>query len=244
MTTKARETKGGKRYRSAAEGLEANKLYAPEEALDLLKGASHVNFDETVELHLRTNADPRHADQLIRIVVLLPHGTGKPQRVLAFVQGDAVAAAREAGADYIADDEIINKIEKEGWVEFDVAVATQDVMSRIGKLGRVLGRRGLMPNPRTGTVVQPQDVGRAIREAKGGRIELRMDRTANLHCSIGKVSFSTEDLLDNMAMVLDAVTKARPEGVKGQLVKAIYATTTMGPSAKLDMPQAMALEVK
>jgi large subunit ribosomal protein L1 len=244
VTTKTTASKGGKRYRAAAEGVDSTKSYAPEEALDLLKQVSQAKFDETVEVHVKTNADPRHADQLIRVVVLLPHGTGKPQRVLAFVQGTAVAAAREAGADYIADDEIIERIEKQGWVEFDVAVATQDVMSRIGKLGRVLGRRGLMPNPRTGTVVQPQDVGRAIREAKGGRIELRMDKTANLHCSIGKVSFSTQDLLDNLAMVLDAMTKARPEGVKGQLVKAIYATTTMGPSARLDTAQALALSVQ
>lgn len=241
MTTKTTASKGGKRYRAAAESVDPNKLYSPKEALDLLKGMSHAKFDETVEFHIRTNADPRHADQLIRVVVLLPHGTGKPQRVLAFVQGDAVAAAREAGADYIADDELIERIEKHGWVEFDVAVATQDVMSRIGKLGRVLGRRGLMPNPRTGTVVQPQDVGRAIREAKMGRVELRMDRTANIHCSIGKISFSTENLLENMSMVLNTVTRARPEGVKGQLVKAIFATTTMGPSARLDMAQAMAI---
>jgi large subunit ribosomal protein L1 len=244
LTTGTTVTKGGKRYRAAAQRFDSNMAYAPEEAIQLLQEASQANFDETVEVHIRTNADPRHADQLIRTIALLPHGTGKPQRVLAFVQGPVAAAAREAGADYIGDDEIIQRIEKDGWVEFDVAVATQDMMGKIGRLGRVLGRRGLMPNPRTGTVVQPQDVPRAVREAKGGRVELRMDRTANIHSPIGKVSFATSDLRDNLALVLDTVTRARPDGVKGQLYKAIHLSTSMGPSAKLDLALAQALRVQ
>jgi large subunit ribosomal protein L1 len=236
--------KHGKNHQEALQAVDRNRTYSPDEAVELARETARAKFDETLEIHLRTGSDPRHADQLIRTIALLPHGTGKPQRVLAFVQGPVAAAAREAGADYIGDDETIQRIEKDGWVEFDVAVATQDMMGKIGRLGRVLGRRGLMPNPRTGTVVQPQDVPRAVREAKGGRVELRMDRTANIHCPIGKVSFATSDLRDNLALVLDTVTKARPDGVKGQLYKAIHLSTSMGPSAKLDLAQAQAMRVQ
>ena len=243
MTTTPSLAKYGKGYRDVAKLVDREKAYDPEEALEVLKKTARAKFDETVELHIRTGADPRHADQLIRSVVMLPHGTGKTHKVIAFVGGEAVTAAREAGADYIGDDETIRRIEQEGWVDFDVSIATPDMMGRIGRLGRTLGRRGLMPNPRAGTVVQPQDVPRAIREAKGGRLEFRMDRAANIHLPIGKASFPVEALLENLTVTLDAVTRARAEGIKGQLYLSIHLTTTMGPSITLDIPKALALKI-
>ena len=243
MTTARSVAKRGKRYQGAVKLVEHDRAYLPEEALELVKQTARTTVDETVECHIRTNADPRHADQLIRSVVMLPHGSGKTRRVLAFVQGDAEAIAREAGVDYIGDEETIGRIEKEGWVGFDVSIATPEMMGRIGRLGRVLGRRGLMPNPRTGTVVQAQDLPRAIQEAKGGRLEFRMDRSANIHCSIGKASFSTQALLENLIALLDAVTQARPEGVKGQFYQGIHLATTMGPGVKLDLTRALALKL-
>ncbi|CAI8016547.1 50S ribosomal protein L1 [Geodia barretti] len=180
--------KRGKQYTEAAKAVEKDRLYSPGEAVDIAKQTAKAKFDETVELHLRTNSDPRHADQLVRGVALLPHGLGREIRVLVFAAGEAAAAARRAGADYVGDDDLVQRIE-EGWLEFDVAMATPDVMGRISRLGRVLGRRGLMPNPRAGTVVQPQDFARAIEEAKMGRVEFRLDRTAIIHVPVGKVSF-------------------------------------------------------
>jgi len=233
----------GKHYQEVAKLIEREQSYAPEDAVELLKKTARAKFDETVELHIRTNADPRHADQMIRSVVILPQGTGKPKRVLAFVQGESVAIAREAGADFIGDDEMIERIDKQGWVEFDASIATPDMMGRIGRLGRTLGRRGLMPNPRTGTVVQPQDLSRAIQEAKGGRMEFRLDRTANIHMAIGKSSFSVDAILENLAAALDAVTKSRPDGVKGQLYKDIHLATTMGPSIRLDVHKSLNLQL-
>lgn len=241
MATQTTKSQHGKRYAEAAQQVDRARAYSPEEAVELLKQTAKAKFDETVELHIATTADPRQADQLVRGVVMLPHGTGKTRRVVAFVQGPSVAVAREAGADYIGDEELIRRIEEEGWVDFEVSVATPEMMGRIGRLGRVLGRRGLMPNPRAGTVVQAQDVGRAIREAKGGRIEFRMDRTANIHTIIGKASFTPQALLENLAMMLDAVTRARPEGIKGLLYKSIFLTTTMGPGIKLDLAKAQDL---
>ncbi|MDP6102987.1 MAG: 50S ribosomal protein L1 [Dehalococcoidia bacterium] len=225
--------KHGKQYQEAAKAIEHDKIYSPSEALELAKETAKAKFDETVELHLRTNSDPRHADQLIRGVALLPHGLGKEIRVLVFAAGDAANTARQAGADYVGDDDLVEKIEG-GWVDFDVAIATPDLMGKIGRLGRVLGRRGLMPNPRAGTVVQPQDFARAIEEAKQGRIEFRLDRTAIIHVPLGKASFDTEKLLENMNALLDTVMKARPSAVKGQFIRTAYLTTTMGPSIKLD----------
>jgi len=233
-------TKHGKQYQESAKAIEPDKVYAPSEALDLAKETSKAKFDETVELHLRTNSDPRQADQLVRGVALLPHGLGKEIRVLVFASGEAGNAAKQAGADYVGDDELINKVE-EGWVDFDVAMATPDLMSKIGKLGRVLGRRGLMPNPRTGTVVQPQDFARAIQEAKQGRIEFRLDRTAIIHVPLGKVSFETQQLLENMNALLDTVIRARPSTVKGQFIRTAYLTTTMGPGIKLDVSRMLAM---
>ena len=174
---------------------------------------------------------------------MLPHGTGKNQRVLVFAQGEGAVLAKEAGAEYIADDELIQRIEKEGWVEFDVAIATQEMMGRIGRLGRTLGRRGLMPNPRAGTVVQPNDIPKAIKDAKGGRQEFRMDRSGIIHMSIGKVSFTLEALLENFAASLEAVIRERPDGIKGELFKSIALSTTMGPSARLDLVEAQSVKL-
>jgi large subunit ribosomal protein L1 len=232
--------KHGKQYQEAAKVVGTDRSYSPAEALDLAKQTAKAKFDETVELHLRTNSDPRHADQLVRGVALLPHGLGKEIRVLVFATGEAATTARECGADYVGDDDLIKRIEG-GWVEFDVAMATPDLMGKIGRLGRVLGRRGLMPNPRTGTVVQSQDFSRAIHEAKQGRIEFRLDRTAIIHVPLGKVSFETEKLLENMNALLDTVIKARPSAVKGQFIRTAYLTTTMGPSIRLDVQRMLVM---
>ena len=185
-------------------------------------------------------ADPRHADQQLRGVAVLPHGTGKPVRVAVFAQADAAKSAMDAGADVVGDDDLIDRVEK-GFTDFDVAIATPEMMGKIGKLGRVLGRRGLMPNPRTNTVVQQQDVGSAVSEAKKGRVELRMDRTAIIHSSIGKASFQGEHLIDNLAAVIDTINQLKPTGIKGQFVKTAYLTTTMGPGIPLDVNSTMSL---
>ena len=233
--------KHSKRYNQLAERIDADREYTPEEALDLLSEESSTKFDETVELHLKTGADVRHADQQVRSVTVLPHGLGKPQRVLVFAQGEAADMARQAGADYVGDDDLIKQIE-DGWVEFDVGLAVPDIMSKIGRLGRVLGRRGLMPNPRTGTMVQPRDLGRVIDEAKKGRLEFRTDRTAIIHCPVGKVSFSQQHLLENLSSLVDSIQRARPEGVKGAYLRSAYLTTSMGPSVKLDLGALIALK--
>ena len=224
----------GKRYIEAAKSIVEDKDYSPEEALDLAKETSKAKFDETVELHLRTSSDPRHADQLVRGVALLPHGLGKEIRVLVFASGEGASIATNSGADYVGGDDLIDKV-AEGWLDFDVAIATPDLMGKISKLGRVLGRKGLMPNPRTGTVVQPEDFGRAIKEAKQGRIEFRLDRTAIIHVPLGKVSFETNMLLENMNALVETVISSKPSGVKGNFIKTAYLTTTMGPSIKLDL---------
>ena len=233
--------KHGKKYLAAKEkvGEGARK---PEEAVALAKEASFAKFDESVELHVYTSADVRHAEQQIREVVSLPHGTGNTVRVLAFVEGPAAEAAKEAGADYIADDEIIKKIEG-GWDDFEIAVATPDQMGKIGRLGRYLGRKGLMPNPRTGTVVQPGDIGGAIEQARQGRVELRMDKTAIIHTAIGKVSFEENALVENLASVITTLLRAKPDDVKGQLIKKATITTTMGPGIQLDLSELEATTV-
>ena len=234
--------KRGKKFRDAVSGLEADKAYILEEAVDLLKLTATAKFDETVELHIRTGADPRHADQLVRGVAMLPHGLGKTVRVLVFANGEAATIAKEAGADYIGDDEVIRNIQ-DGWVDFDVGLAIPDMMSKIGRLGRVLGRRGLMPNPRTGTMVQPHDLPRAIEEAKKGRVEYRMDRTALMHVPVGKVSFDQEKLIENIATIVDAVVKAKPASVKGTFIRTAFLTSTMGPSIKLDVNALISVKV-
>ena len=235
--------KRGKRYSTATSEIEKDFEYQPDEAVSLAKKNATAKFDETVELHLRTGADPRHADQMIRGVALLPHGVGKNVRVTVFTQGEAVSVAEEAGADFVGSDEIIKRVE-DGWVDFDVSIATPDMMGRIGRLGRILGRRGLMPNPRTGTVVQPDELPRAIRESKLGRVEYRVDRTSLIHVPIGKASFEADQLMDNLTALMDNIVRARPSGVKGQYIRTAYLTTTMGPSVKMDVASASALRVE
>lgn len=227
-------TRHGKRYRAAHE-IVGTEAYGPKEAVALAKKAATAKFDEAVEFHVATTADPRHADQQIRKVANLPHGTGKKVRVLVFAEGDAATAAEKAGADIIADEEIVKRIE-DGWADFDVAIATNDQMPKIGKLGRYLGRRGLMPNPRTGTVVTPENVASAVESARQGRSEIRMDRQAIIHTRIGVASFSEEQILENMASVYSTIMRSKPEGVKHHLVKSATLTTTMGPGIKLDLP--------
>ncbi|MCJ7535969.1 MAG: 50S ribosomal protein L1 [Anaerolineales bacterium] len=234
--------KHGKKYRAAAEKIDRDKYYEPMEALALAKETSTTNFDATVEVHLRLGVDPRHAEQQIREVAVLPHGLGKTVRVIVFAQGEGATLARNAGADIVADDdEIINKIQN-GWTEFDVAISTPDMMGKVGRLGRVLGPRGLMPNPKAGTVVSEEHLPRVIEESKAGRVEFRVDKTANLHVPIGKVSFSEENLYDNMVVLMDAIKKARPPAAKGTYIRRVTLTTTMGPGIKVDANQAQAME--
>ncbi len=235
--------KRGRNYRQALEKIDRERTYSPREALQLVKDVSYASFDETVELHFRLGVDPRHADQQVRDVVRLPHGLGKEVRVLVFASGEAERAAEEAGADYVAsDDEWFKKIE-EGWTEFDVALAVPEMMSRVGRLGRILGPRGLMPNPKAGTMVPADDLPRMIEETKAGRVEFRVDKHSNLHTPVGKVSFTTDKLLDNFAAMVHAVRRARPPAVKGQYIKKITVTSSMGPGIKIDPIEALSLEL-
>ena len=235
--------KHGKKYRAALEKVDRERLYSPQEALALVKEISFAQFDETVETHFRLGVDPRHADQQVRGVVLLPHGLGKTVRVLVFAAGEAEKIAREAGADFVAsDDEWIKKIQG-GWTDFDVAIAVPEMMGKVGRLGRILGPRGLMPNPKAGTIAPADDLPRLIKEAKAGRVEFRVDRNANLHAPIGKVSFPVEKLVDNFAVLVDAVKKARPAASKGTYIRKITVASSMGPGVKVDPIQAQALEV-
>jgi large subunit ribosomal protein L1 len=234
--------KHGKKYLAAAAKVDPNHWYAPDEAVALVKQTSITSFDGTVEVHMRLGVDPRHADQQVRDVVVLPHGLGKSVRVLVFAQSEGAALAREAGADVVADDdETLAKIQA-GWTEFDVAIATPDVMGKVGRLGRVLGPRGLMPNPKAGTVVPAQDLPRVIRESKAGRVEFRVDKTSNVHVPIGKISFDEKQLFDNLGALMEAVKKARPSASKGTYIKRITLTSTMGPGIKLDPTQAQSME--
>lgn len=235
-------SKHGKNYVNAAKKIEADKIYSPREALELLKEMKFAKFDETVEVHVRTSLDPRQADQQIRDVVVLPKGLGKTVRVLVFAQGEAAAAAREAGADFVAEtDDDIARIQG-GYTDFDVAVGTTDMMGKVGRLGRVLGPRNLMPNPKAGTVVQPDDIAHAIISAKAGRVEFRLDKTANIHVPLGKVSFSADDLYVNMAALMVALRKARPSGAKGVFVRKVTLTSTMGPGVRVDVSAALSME--
>lgn len=232
--------KRGKKYREAVKLVEKGKAYSPDDAIEMAKKTAYANFDETVELHLRTNLDPRRADQQVRGVALLPHGQGKQVRILVFTQGEAIKLAEEAGADCVGGDELVKKIE-EGWLEFDVAIATPDMMGKVSKLGRILGRRGLMPNPKSGTIVPPEDLPRVISDARKGRVEYRLDRTAVIHIALGKVSFEDEKLLENMAAIVEAIVKARPSGAKGQYIRSATLCTTMGLGFKLDLAQVLSL---
>ena len=232
--------KHSRRYQALLEKIDPEKAYLTEEAVDVLKDVTTAKFDETVELHLRTGADPRHADQQVRGVTVLPHGLGKTTRILVFASGEAADIARQAGADYVGEDDLIQRVEG-GWTEFDVGLAVPEVMSKIGKLGRVLGRKGLMPNPRTGTMVQARDLPRIIDEAKKGRVEYRTDRTAIIHCPVGKISFSSEQILGNIASLVDSMVRSRPAAIKGAFIRSAYLTSSMGPSIKLDIGDLTAL---
>jgi large subunit ribosomal protein L1 len=234
--------KHGKNYLAALSKIDQEKYYEPLEAVKLVKETSFTKFDSTVEVHLRMGLDPRQADQMVRDVVVLPNGLGKTVRVLVFAQGDGATNARNAGADTVADDdETLNKIQA-GWLDFDVAIATPDMMGKVGRLGRVLGPRGLMPNPKAGTVVSPEDVGRAVTESKAGRVEFRLDKTANIHVSIGKTSFDEKSLYENMAALMEAIQKARPAAAKGNYIKHVTIASTMGPGVKIDANMAQSME--
>lgn len=236
--------KHGKKYLAASAKVTEGQFYTPEEALQLAKETSITKFDGTVEVHLRMGLDPRQADQQVRDVVVLPHGLGKTVRVLVFAQGEGVAKAQEGGADYIADsDEWITKIQN-GFTDFDVAIATPDMMGKAGRLGRVLGPRGLMPNPKAGTVAPAEDLPRVIQEAKAGRVEFRLDKTANIHVPIGKVSFPQEHLYNNLAALMDAIKKAKPTAAKGSFIRKVTVSTTMGPGIAVDLNQAQAMSFK
>ncbi len=229
----------GKRYEDAAKLVDRTRLYDPEEAVRLVKAVARAKFDETVEAALRLAVDPKHADQVVRGTVVLPHGTGRAVRVLVFAKGDKAKEAEAAGADYVGAEDLIQRIQQEGWTDFDVAVATPDLMGQVGRLGRILGPRGLMPNPKAGTVTF--DVGRAVREIKAGKIEFRVDKAGVVHAPIGKASFSDQALLENFAALLDAVVRARPAAVKGQYIRTIALSPTMGPSVRVDPARAVAL---
>jgi large subunit ribosomal protein L1 len=232
--------KHGKNYLEAAKQVEPARAYQPEEAIALAKKTARVKFDETLELHLRMGLDPRNAAQQVRGVALLPHGLGKKVRVLVFAQGEAEGVAQNAGADFVGGEDLIKKIE-EGWIDFDTAIAMPEMMGRVGKLGKILGRRGLMPNPKAGTVVGMNDLPRVIDDARKGRVEYKLDRTAIIHVPLGKVSFEAKALLDNLTAVIEAVVRAKPSGAKGQYVKSAFITTTMGPGIRLDLSTALAL---
>jgi len=233
-------TRHGKKYQEAVKLLDVTKDYSPQEAIELAKRMAHVQFDETVELHLRMGVDPRNASQQVRGVALLPHGLGKKVRVLVFAQGEAERIAETAEADIVGGDELVTKIEA-GWLEFDTAIATPDMMSRVGKLGKILGRKGLMPNPKSGTVVSAPDLPRVIGDARKGRVEFKLDRTAIIHVTLGKVSFEDDKLMDNLTALMEAVVKAKPGGVKGQYIRSASLTTTMGPGIRLDLKPTLSL---
>ncbi|MBP1467000.1 50S ribosomal protein L1 [Candidatus Chloroploca sp. M-50] len=226
--------KQGKKYRDVAARVEPDRLYTLEEAFALVKETSYVKFDPTVEVHLRLGIDPRHADQNIRTTVALPHGTGKMVRVLVFCQNDAVQGALDAGANFAGNDELIARIDKENFFDFDVAIATPDMMGKVGRIGRKLGPRGLMPNPKSGTIVPAEDLPKTIREVRGGRVEFRNDKTGILHVAIGKLSFTPEQLHENFVALMDAVKGAKPSGAKGTFVRTVTLTSTMGPGVPVN----------
>ena len=232
--------KRGKKYVEAAKLIDRTATYDVEQAMELVKKVSIAKFDETIEAHIRTGCDGRHAEQQIRGAVVLPHGTGKTQRVLVFAKGDKVKEAEDAGADYVGAEELVAKVQG-GWSDFDVVVATPDMMGQVGRLGKILGPKGLMPNPKTGTVTL--EVGKAVKDAKAGKVEFRADKQGMIHCPIGKVQFSVEDLMKNYATLAEAIIKAKPASSKGTYIKSAYLSTTMGPGIKLDT-KSLATEVK
>ena len=233
-------SKHGKKYLEASKQIDRSVNYSPTDAVKLVRETAFTKFDSTVEVHLRMGVDPRHADQQVRGVVLLPSGTGKEVRILVFAEGDAARLAEEAGADYVGSDELIEKVQG-GWLDFDMAIATAPMMRKVGRLGRVLGPRGLMPSPKAGTIVQEDEIERVISEARQGRVEFRVDRTANLHVPIGKVSFTEDQLMNNLSAVMEAISRAKPSGAKGTYIRRVTLTSTMGPGIRLDATQAAAL---
>ena len=229
--------KRGKKYLESLKVIDRTSLYEPTEAFELVQKAAHAKFDETVEAHIKLGVDSRHADQQVRGAVVLPHGTGKTVRVLVFAKGEKATEAEQNGADYVGADDLVTKIQKENWFEFDVVVATPDMMGVVGRLGRVLGPKGLMPNPKAGTVTM--DVAKAIADIKAGKIEYRLDKTNIIHCPIGKVSFGTEKLHDNFHTLIDAVVKAKPVAAKGLYLRSVTVTSTMGPGVKLNQQKVL-----
>ena len=227
----------GKKYQEAAKLVDRERIYPPLEGVELVKQTSTVGFDASIEAHLRLGVDPRHADQMVRGTVVLPHGTGKQVRVAVFAQGEKAQEALRAGADEVGGDDLVKKIEA-GWLEFDVAIATPDSMGMVGKLGKILGRRGLMPNPKAGTITF--DIERAVSEVKGGRVEFRVDKSAIVHAAVGKASFEPDALLGNLAALVDAVNRAKPTGAKGQYLKSLTIASTMGPGIRVDLPGVLA----
>jgi large subunit ribosomal protein L1 len=227
----------GKKYLEASKLIDRERLYPPDEAAALAKETATVNFDATVEAHLRLGIDPRHADQMVRGTVVLPHGTGKVVRVAVFAQGDKAQEALRAGADEVGAEDLVKKIEA-GWLEFDVALATPDSMGMVGRLGKILGRRGLMPNPKAGTITF--DLDRAIREVKGGRVEFKVDKAGIIHTAFGRSSFESDALVANLAALVDAINRAKPSGAKGQYLKGLTIATTMGPGIRVDVPAVLA----
>src|SRR5689334_9919492 len=228
----------GKKYLEASKLVDREKVYSPAEAAQLAKDTTTVSFDATVEAHLRLGVDPRHADQMVRGTVVLPHGTGKTVRVVVFAQGDKAQEALRAGADEVGSDDLVKKVEA-GWLEFDVALATPDIMGQVGRLGKILGRRGLMPNPKSGTITF--DLDRAIREVKAGRVEFKVDKGGLIHVAAGKGSFEADQLVANLAALLDAVNRAKPSGAKGQYLQGLTIASTMGPGIKVDITALLAL---
>lgn len=229
--------KRGKKYLESLKLVDRTKLYDPVEAIDLVQKTASAKFDETVEAHIKLGVDSRHADQQVRGAVVLPHGTGKTVRVLVFAKGEKATEAEQNGADFVGAEDLVTKIQKENWFDFDVVVATPDMMGIVGRLGRVLGPKGLMPNPKAGTVTM--DIAKAIADIKAGKIEYRLDKTNIIHCPIGKVSFGTEKLHDNFHTLLEAVVKAKPAAAKGQYLKSITVTSTMGPGIKINQQKAL-----
>ena len=232
--------KHGKKYLEAAKLIDRELVYQPLEAVELAKQTTFVAFDASIEVHLKLGVDPRHADQMVRGTVVLPHGTGKIVRVAVFAQGEKAQEALRAGADEVGGEDLVKKIEA-GWLEFDVAIATPDSMGMVGKLGKILGRRGLMPNPKAGTITF--DVERAVKEVKGGRVEFRVDKTAIVHAAVGKSSFEPTALVENLAALVDAVNRAKPTGAKGQYLRSLTIASTMGPGIRVDVPGVLAAAV-
>jgi large subunit ribosomal protein L1 len=228
----------GKKYEAVAKLVDPGKLYAPRDAVGLLKQTSYVKFDPTIELHFRLGVDPRHADQNVRGTAVLPHGTGKVVRILVFAQGDKAREAEEAGADFVGAQDLVKQI-TDGWLGFDVAIATPDMMQQVGRLGKILGRRGLMPNPKAGTVTF--DIARTIREVRSGRVEFRVDKSGLVHVPVGKLSFDEPSILNNVAAMIEAVVAAKPSGARGQYIRTITLTSTMGPGIRLDTSAATTL---